>query len=352
MIHHATGSDNPVGPQQGEGADGLVTLPLQCGGRGVTAEVDSPAPVVVLRVNQPPQIVRDDVGTEELSRRPIGKGREVQRPQGLPVGAPGDGDEPISGNEPAELVKQGSGVGMRFMNGVEEPNGEAERNGMRRGVKRGDGVDAVPSCRGQPGMLSDRRVVGGNPMRDPSDESGALQGRDVRIGVQPEGGTPSGIGNGHGEGHPTVGQGNPGKPVANLNRARRGPNLGEDLEGVQGATGLTLTCPQIRLEAPPITSIRIAIRVNGGKHPVAVAAPEQKLEPPPVQHPAMRGQEGGGSLEVNCHTANSAADPLPNLERFGRAVVSASSCAMNRSAWRRLVRVINRALRPCSVRSC
>jgi hypothetical protein len=37
----------------------------------------------------------------------------------------------------------------------------------------------------------------------------------------------------------------------------------------------------------------------------------------------MRGQERGRSLEINSHTPNSAAIPLPNLERFGRVATGA-----------------------------
>src|SRR3712207_3369580 len=135
----------------------------------------------------------------------------------LTLRATGHAHDTVRGQVRPELVEQSGSFGIRVVNGIKEPNSEVELNGMRRGIKRGNGIETVPRGSSQPGMPSHPRVPDPNPMRIPSNKSRAVQRRRPRISLHPEGRTPSDIRNRNSERHPTISKGDPPKPVTNLN---------------------------------------------------------------------------------------------------------------------------------------
>jgi hypothetical protein len=162
-------------------------------------------------------------------------------------------------------------------------------------------------------MRGHPRIPQTNPMRDPGDKRGALQGGHRRISLRPKRRTPSGIRNRKGERHSTVRQGNPAEPVTNLNGPSGRPYLREHLQRVQGTTGLTFGCAQVGLKPPPIPTIRVPIPIHSGKHSVRAHTPSEKLKPTPVNQPPMRGEERSSSLEINSHTPSLTAPPQKRL---------------------------------------
>ncbi len=207
---------------------------------------------------------------------------------------------------------------MRVVSRVKKPNSKGKHNRMRRGVKRGNGIEAVPSSGGQPGMRGDPLIPNSHPMRDPSNKSRALQRRNGRVSVGPERCTPSLVGNGKRERHTPVGQAHPPKPVTNLNSPIRGPNLSENLEGMQGPARLALRRPKVGLKPPPIPPISIPIPINSSEYGLNVPTPNHNLKPPPVKQPAMHSHEGGSRLNINSHASNPVPSHPNGLERFGR----------------------------------
>jgi hypothetical protein len=64
----------------------------------------------------------------------------------------------------------------------------------------------------------------------------------------------------------------------------------------------------------------VVIAVSGHRVPYRPggAAVEQPLEPAPVDHPGVRGDEGGGGVEVwSVHRSIRSPEPVPRIERNG-----------------------------------
>src|SRR5690606_25911849 len=83
----------------------------------------------------------------------------------------------------------------------------------------------------------------------------------------------------------------------------------EHLERVQGTARLALRCAQVRLEAPAIAAVGVAVGLQGGQHRFCTTPADEQLEPSPIQQARMAGHERRGELEIDTHVGSLAPGP-------------------------------------------
>ena len=168
-----------------------------------------------------------------------------------------------------------------------------------------DRRQAERSGPGEPRMPGHSRVGGRHTMGRLPDHGRDLQGRRRRVRPGPERGARGRIGHRQREGQPAVRQRHRRQPVAQLDRpgGDHGRDVGEHLEGMQRATRLAGPRPEIRLEAPAVAAVRIAVAVDGRQDGFDVAVAEEQVEAAPVQHAGGAGEEVGRGGQVDGHDA-------------------------------------------------
>jgi hypothetical protein len=113
------------------------------------------------------------------------------------------------------------------------------------------------------------------------------------VGLGPERGGGGGIGHRQAERHAAVGQRHRAQPVAQLAGAGvdgRGHVL-EHLEGVERTTRLALGGPEVRLQAPAVAAVGIAVALQRAQRARAGLAVEEDLRAAAVEHAGMGDEE-------------------------------------------------------------
>ena len=197
---------------------------------------------------------------------------------------------------------------------VEQPQRELQLVRAARLVLRADRGQAVrgrPLQPGVPGAAAGTRCA--------CSHTAAVMWSEEAAGSAPRHG-PREAGGGRvreREREPAVGQRDRVQPVAQRPRAVSSPPpLGERLERVQRAGGLAAGHAQVGLEPPAEAAVGVAVRVERGAHAGRVAPAEEQLEPPPVQHARVGGQEVGCRLQID-HAPHGPPSPRPRLEGSG-----------------------------------
>ncbi len=175
---------------------------------------------------------------------------------------------------------------------------------MRRDLQSADRGHAPGRRSRQPRMVGNSGVVAGHSMGVGRDLGGGLQRRRGGVGAEPPRCATRPVRHGQREGQAAVGKRRGVEPVAQLDRSRRRCrcHLGEDLEGVHRPRRLTLGGAEVRLEAPAVAAVSVAVAVEGGERGVGLRrCAQHQLEAAPVEDAAVGGDECDRGRDVDAH---------------------------------------------------
>jgi hypothetical protein len=152
------------------------------------------------------------------ARRSVWEGSDVERPDRLPLDPALDRQQPAVGDQLAESLDQGGGLGLGVAGGVEELERGGQLDRLTSVVDLLDRGKAIPGRAREPGMLGDGRIVGGDAVSGSGDIGRDLQRRARRVGLRPERRAAGGVGDRERERESSVGEGDRQQPVAELDR--------------------------------------------------------------------------------------------------------------------------------------
>ena len=170
-----------------------------------------------------------------------------------------------------------------------------------RGRPRGSARWPAPATDG----AATAGIVLGDPVGRRRHHRGDLQRRLRASARRPERRDAAGSGTGSAKGSPPSGRDTAASQSqsSTARGAVAGARSANSLQGVQGATGLAGARAQVRLQAPAVAPVAVAVRVDGGEHRCGVAVPEEQVEPTAVQDAGGARQEvrRGGQIDARCH---------------------------------------------------
>src|SRR6516225_9158736 len=111
-----------------------------------------------------------------------------------------------------------------------------------------------------------------------------------------------------------------GETVTGTENQGRVPRVGlvQDAQRHLHGERLAAGSAAVRFERMPEPAVIVAVRGHRVPHRSGRLVAEQPLEPAPVDHPRVRGDEGGGSIEVrSVHRSIMTAAPPYRIERNG-----------------------------------